>query len=291
MNCECGEKTVFENKCKTHFIENFENKVYSTIEKYNLIKKGDKVAVAVSGGKDSITVLHLLSKKYDVSAIAVDEGIQNYRAKTLKDLKEFCDDHGINLKIVSVKEHFGMELDNIVKNSDKIPCTMCGIARRYILNLEKEFDIIATGHNLDDEAQSIMMNLMKHQTNLLARLGPKSGVSSHRNFVQRIKPLYFCTEKEVMAYTLLKGWKLSFDHCPYSHQSFRAQVRDMLNEVENEKPGFKLKLVENYLELLPKLHSWASGGSNLKDCIECGSPTSGELCKACEMKKSILVSQ
>jgi len=148
MKCSrCDNKSVHQNFCKEHFIEYFENKVYDTINEYNLIPEGSRIAVAASGGKDSITVLYLLSKRYDVTAIAVDEGIKDYRDKTLIDLKGFCDNLGVKLETISMKEYFGMDLDSAVKKTDKIPCAVCGVARRYALNKARGFDVMATGHN------------------------------------------------------------------------------------------------------------------------------------------------
>src|SRR3989338_6751445 len=176
LNC-CNEKPVIslysgEKLCKNHFIEYFENKVFKTVRQYGLLDKEENLGVAVSGGKDSLTVLHILKKlskenpKITLNAIAIDEGIAGYRDKTLIAAKEFCDKNNIRLHIFSYKEEFWLTLDEMLKILNVKPCTVCGIFRRYLLN-KKSRDLkltkLATGHNLDDECQSIFFNQMRKE--------------------------------------------------------------------------------------------------------------------------------
>ena len=291
MKCsKCKKEAVFSNPnyCKEHFILYFEKKVKSTISKFRLFNKKDSIVVAASGGKDSTVLLYLVQKFHGrVEALAIDEGIHGYRDKTLIDLKNFCRKHKIRLKIYSYKEEFGKSLDSILKKMDIIPCSICGTFRRYILNKKSRgYDKIATGHNTDDEAQSVIMNLLKNNTELNARLGPRSGVVEDGLFVPRIKPLYFCTEKEVMAYSILMGFDISFNECPHVPESFRGQVRDALNAHEAEHPGTKLAIIQNFLAILPKLKKHyadiATKSKPLHECQICGEPTYGSMCKACE---------
>lgn len=305
MNCEkCKKTAVIELQhgglCKTHFTAYFEDKVFKTIKKYNLIKPTDKICVAASGGKDSLTVLYLTRKycqKNDIPtgtlfALAVDEGIKNYRSKTLTDLKNFCKKHRISLKIISNLEEFGKTLDEsypmINKGTKKKPCNVCGVWRRYLLNkYSRKFGAnkIVTGHNLDDEAQAIIMNLFKANTKLAGRLGPISGEKEHDLFVQRVKPLYFCTDKEVRLYALLKKFEVQFAECPYSHSGYRYQIQEMLNEFENKFKGTKQGIIKSFLSLLPLLEK--SEEQEIKVCTLCGEGANQELCNACKIKEVI----
>ncbi len=283
---KCGENGVINVTnpyCKSHFIKYFESKVAATIKKYKLIGKNDKIIVACSGGKDSTTVLYLLNKWFgNVTALAIDEGIPSYRNLTLEDLRSFCNRNKIPLKTVSYKEAFGFSLHEALKKVTVLPCNICGTLRRYLLNsAAKGFTKIATGHNLDDEAQSIMMNFFKGNLELAARLGPLTGIVKYAKFVPRVKPLYFCYEKEIAAYAFLQNFGVRFAECPHSRVSFRAAVRDFLNDLEQQLPGTKKNIVNNFLKLLPQLKKKYAAVADIKYCSSCGEPSSNELCKAC----------
>ncbi|MFH1771095.1 MAG: TIGR00269 family protein [archaeon] len=281
---KCKERAVFlEPKlCKKHFISYFEKKVSDTIKRFKLVDKKDKIVVACSGGKDSTTILYLLKKFHGkVTALAIDEGISGYRDQTLVDLKKFCKKENVELKVYSFKDEFGRTLDSMLKQRDH-PCSVCGTFRRYLLNkYAKSFDKIATGHNMDDEAQAVLMNIAKGNTNLLWRSMPIT--PKKKGFVQRIKPLYFCSEKEVAAYALLKGFNVGFTECPYIDESFRNQVRNGLNEEESRNPGTKRNILEKHLELLKAVKLEAKG---FQYCEKCGEPSQGKICKVCILSKS-----
>ena len=294
MNC-CKEKPIIELQagqklCKKHFTEYFEDKVHKTITKFDLIGKKENLGVAVSGGKDSLTLSFILNKlskrnpKIKIEAIAIDEGIKNYRDKSLITAKEFCNKHNIKLNIYSFKEEFGMPLDNMLKILDVKPCTICGIFRRYLLNKKsKELRLtkLATGHNLDDECQSIMMNQFKNNIQASARLGPKVGVKINKNFVQRIKPLYLCMEKEVATYAFVNNLLDKFAECPNVSKSYRAQVRDMMNGFEQKFPGTKYSIVNSFLHVLPGLKQRFKDEA-VNYCMNCGEPASRDKCNACK---------
>ena len=293
LSC-CSEKPVTslysgEKLCKSHFIEYFESKVLKTIRQFELIEKGENIGVAISGGKDSLTVLSILNRlskenpKIKITAIAIDEGISGYRDKTLITAKEFCDKNKINLNVFSYKEEFGLTLDEMLKILNVKPCTICGIFRRYLLNKKsRELGLtkVATGHNLDDECQSIQMNQMRNDLKASARLGPKGGLIKTNKFVQRIKPLYLCTEKEVTTYAFINGLLDNFNECPNAVHSYRAQVRDTLNDLENKFPGTKYSIVNSFLQTLPYLKEKFKDGE-IKTCKNCSEPSSNDICNAC----------
>ena len=322
-NC-CNEKPLIslhsgEKLCKNHFTQYFENKVFKTIRQFDLVGKEENLGIALSGGKDSLTVLHILYKlakqnpKIKINAIAIDEGIEGYRDKTLKTAQDFCDKSSIQLRIFSYKDEFGLDLDEMLNILDVKPCTICGIFRRYLLNKksrELKLTRLVTGHNLDDECQSILMNQMKNNIEASARLGPKVGLVNdenvgnqrfpsttenseaiYRRFVQRIKPLYLCTEKEVTTYAFVNGLLDDFNECPNAVHSFRAQVRDILNDMEQKFPSTKYSIVNSFLQILPLLKQQFKDGI-IKVCAKCSEPSANDVCNACnyieKLKKSVV---
>ncbi len=312
MTCKlCNIEPVYKlpndiKLCKTCFIKYFEEKVFRTIKNYNLISYNDKIAIATSGGKDSITVLYLVkkyltrkNKNYDlknITAIAIDEGIKDYRENTLNFLKTFCKKEEIELKIITFKELFSHTLDQAVektcKNSNISACNICGTLRRFALNTASrniKADKLVTGHNLDDEAQSIMLNVFKNNMKILSRLGPYNGVLKNEKFIPRVKPLYLVTEKEVRIYTILKGFNVSFNECPYSQTSFRGDIAQILNKLENDHCGIKTSVVNFYLD---NMNSFRNSfiekfGQNVTYCTICGEPSQNKICNACKMIKTI----
>lgn len=281
--------------CKSCFIKYFEKKVLKTIRQFDLIERKENIVVGVSGGKDSLTILSILNtlaetkRDLKINAILIDEGIKNYRDITIKDAKKFCKKNNIPLHIYSFKKEFGFTLDQMVKKLDINTCTICGILRRYLLN-KKSRELgakkLATGHNLDDEAQSILMNQFKNNPELSARLGPITGVAQFKNFIRRIKPLYLLTEKETATYAFIKKFNHKFVECPYSHNNFRNEIRDFLNDFEQKYPGSKHSLIISFLSILPLLKDKYKQGK-VRYCKSCKEPCAKEVCNACEILKKL----
>lgn len=307
MNCSnpsCTQNTIIQlqhgSLCKNHFLAYFEERVFKTINKFGLIDRNDRICVATSGGKDSLTVLYLTKKylgKYQMNcplfALAVDEGIHDYREKTLEDLRKFCDEHNVTLHLIRAEEEFGKPLDTaypiINKDAGKKPCNVCGVWRRQLLNKHARklgATKVVTGHNLDDEAQAIVMNIFKANTSLAARLGPKSGVQAHELFIQRVKPLYLCPEKEVRLYAYLKGFKIQFAECPYAQDGYRFQIQEMLNEFEQKYKGTKQGIINSFLEILPQLkEKEMQNVSEIHSCERCQEPATQNVCNACKIQE------
>ncbi|QOJ79470.1 TIGR00269 family protein [Infirmifilum lucidum] len=292
----CGSKAVAyvpylgEYLCKEHFIEYFERRVYETLRSFKLVAPGDRVAVAVSGGKDSLTTLYLLRKfsgrmGFEVFGVAVDEGIAGYREYKLQALSALAEELGVRIYVGRFEDYFGITLDEAVKRlkekgMEYKPCSVCGVFRRYIINkLARELGAtkLATGHNLDDEVQVFVMNALKAHMEGIEREGIASATVGE-GLVPRIKPLYFITEKEVLTYTLLRGIHTPFVECPYIVYALRHPIRRWINAVEDEAPGFKYRILA-VKELSRKKLPEAPEGA--QKCRVCGEPSSKPVCKAC----------
>lgn len=295
MRCkQCTKKAVIQHLayCKEHFIAYVEKTVKETIKKYALVQHHDLLAVGVSGGKDSLTILYLLKKwKYHVTALVIDEGIQGYREITLEDMKAFCTKYHVPYTILSYKQEFKKTLDEALPILSEKPCTVCGTFRRYLLNKgarQLNATKLVTGHNLDDEAQAILMNFLKNKIDLLARQGPRTGLIEDPLFIPRIKPLFFLTEKEVALYAFFKGFVSTYVECPNAHEAFRADVGAFLNTLEQKHSGTKQQLIKRFLRDLPLIKNACRNQSLPQHCVQCGEPSHKKLCKACELSSRLL---
>lgn len=297
MQCtRCRARAVYHRRysgqafCEEHFLSYLESKVHSTVKKHRMVGRGERVALGVSGGKDSLTMAYLLKKleeKLDLElyAIAVDEGIPGYRDRTIENAKKFTGEMGLELEVVSFSEEYSMGLEEMVGKGEKTPCTYCGVFRREILNsraLALGADRLATGHNLDDESQAILMNYLKGDVERLERIGSTGG---KKDLVQRVKPLMEVPEKEVALYSLLKNFPSEMEECPYA-ASFRIKVRDIINSLEEGSPGIKFSLLRGYQKILPHLQQGVSPPP-LKNCASCSRTTSSRVCVSCRLKEEL----
>ncbi|MBR9678761.1 MAG: TIGR00269 family protein [Nanoarchaeota archaeon] len=272
---------------KEEFYRTIKGKFLRAIKNNKLIRQSDKILVACSGGKDSMLVLYLMSQHYhaQTTALHVDQGICGVSSPSLKIVKKYCALWDIPLKIVSFKQEFGKTLDQMVKKTDHSPCYVCGVVRRYLINKtarEEGFTKLATGHNLDDEAQSILMNVVMGDLRRQARLGYSTGIVTHKGFVQRIKPLRDVYEKETMINEQLKEWNLFTCNCKYAIDSFRGRMRDLLDDYEAKHPQTKKNIINFYdSKIIPKLAQKQI--KPVKNCANCGEPSSQEPCKTCQI--------
>jgi uncharacterized protein (TIGR00269 family) len=284
------------NLCKKHFCDSFEKRFNRTVREFRLIKKGDRVGVAISGGKDSTTMLHLLKKIADemrvkLIAISVDEGIEGYRSEGLETAQKACRKLGVGHKIFSFKKEIGFTMDEIAKKKKRLrTCSYCGVFRRWILNKaarELKLNKLAVGHNLDDAAQTVLMNILRNEPMRLARFGPSGGIVEDGMFVDRIKPLIRIPEREVAIYSVVKGMDIKFMPCPYATEAFRGRVRDFLNKSEEEFPGTKFKAFNSFMSIKDALEEKFKGNGSPRKCKECGELSSKEICVKCEMVQSL----
>lgn len=293
MRAYSGEKL-----CSRCFSKSIEDKVRATIAKYEMFEPTDKIVVAVSGGKDSVTLLHILVKiekafpMASLSVVTVDEGIRGYRDEALKYAINNCRKLGVEHVVTSFKELYDYSLDEIVEITSEMegkeegltPCAYCGVLRRRALNLAARktgANKLATAHNLDDEAQTILLNIFHGDALRIARVKPVLS-EAHPKFVRRVKPLCEVPEKEIALYAYLKRIEFQSVPCPYATTALRSDIRTMLNRMEEKHAGIKFALVKSIEKIRPALEVVAEE-IKLQSCVKCGEPAVGEICKPCQM--------
>ena len=297
---KCGEEAVVEREyegrslCKEHFSIDVNKTVKKTIRDGGLVESGDTIAVGLSGGKDSAVMLEQLVKIFgdrpdvEIVGVSVHEGIDSYRDESISAARELCEDLGVELHVGRYEDYYDLEMDEVAGSGEKSNCTYCGIMRRDLLNQicrEVDADKLAIGHNLDDEAQSILMNHIKGDMKRMARIGPKEDPVDHEKFVTRIKPLRDVMEKEVALYSRLHDLGV-IDKCPHVEEgSLRPMVKSFLNRLESEMPGIKYSIVSQGREisdLVEENVEW-DDMDEINECSECGEPCSGEVCRKCQL--------
>jgi uncharacterized protein (TIGR00269 family) len=233
--------------------------------------------------------------KATLVAVTVDEGIRGYRDEALKLAAKNCERLDIPQHIVSFKELYGITLDKLVKQSrsenqnELTSCAYCGVLRRRALNhaaLSVGADKIATGHTLDDEVQTALMNIFRGDISRLVKEKPVTD-KVHTRLVQKVKPLCEIPEKESALYAYIKGIRFQDTPCPYASEALRNDIRAMLNQMENRHAGTKFT-VAKAVERMRLALSNIEKREGFFECAECGEPASAELCKVCEMLKDFI---
>jgi len=296
---KCGSDSIIflhyvrRHLCAEHFRQMFEKRFRSTVREFGMIRKGDRIAVGLSGGKDSTVLLRCLHELSDdlpmeLVAITVDEGIKGYRSATLDIAKKETKKLGIEHRVVSFKKDVGKSLDSILSKDGSLACSYCGVLRRGLLNRTARdlgADKLAMGHNLDDAAQTVLMNILRNEPERISRfLNP---AIKHPSFIPRIRPLLRTPEKEVALYAMARGIRIEHKECPYARFAFRQNVRRQLNEMEESHPGTKFKVLGSFLAMERMMKSAKAQDTELAACSSCGEPSANQLCRFCEMKERI----
>ena len=279
--------------CRRHFSEFVERRVKHELRKQIDLEDSERVAVAVSGGKDSTVAMYLLKeilgarRDLEPCAITVDEGIEGYRESSLPIAAENCKALEMEHIVVSFRELYGFTMDDIANAERNMStCTYCGVMRRAALNRAArgwEATRLATGLNLDDTAQSILMNFSRGDVERLARLGPHRRVQP--NLVPRVQPLRSIPENEIALYAFINEIPHHDLECPYASEALRNDYRAVVAQLEDRYPGTRHSILKSHDEILSALEKTYPPAA-LRQC-ECGEPTIGDRCKVCELVASV----
>ena len=269
-----------------------EQKVKQTLKNIELSKK-DKILVAMSGGKDSSVVAYLLKKLgYKVEGFHINLGMGSYSERCLNAVKELCNQLGIKLHLYDIKKEMGNSmcyLRNAIQTNENGKelknCAICGVIKKWIMNREARkihgISAIATGHNLDDESQTFLINILKGSLPLSAHSGVKTKNIADRKFIARIKPLFYIAEDDIREFSKKMKLPVVYEKCPCALDSYRIQIRQFTNTLET---GEKENIMKNFDILFPRIQKLKSK-EGLRYCEICGEPSRNSICRMCQLMK------
>ena len=293
MKCRrCREPAVIELRrhnagfCRDCFLHHCKEQVRRTIDDFEMIAPGQRVLVAVSGGKDSLALWDiLLDLAVDASGLYLGLGIGDYSDESGRYARDFAASRGAQLIEVDLPTDIGFDIPSGAKRARRVPCSACGLSKRHLFNraaLDGSFDVVATGHNLDDEAAVLFGNVLHWSEEYLARQLPV--LPAAEGFVRKVKPLVRLGERETAAYCVLRGIDYIVEECPMAAGNKHLGYKEALNVVEQSSPGAKQAFYFGFLDRARERFASADApAAALASCSRCGAPTTGDVCAFCRL--------
>jgi len=278
--------------CRPCFVFFVQRQVERTIAQDKMFGKDDRVLIAVSGGKDSLALWEILAGLgYATTGLHLALGIGEYSSESTRKTQAFASARGLELVTVDLAE-LAEPVPTLARFTNRPPCAACGLAKRHFMDKiadERGFSVLATGHNLDDEAARLMGNVMHWQMDYLAKQRPVLE-STHERFARKVRPLYRLTEYEMAAYAFFRGIDYILDECPNSVGATQLIYKDALNRMEAEMPGAKMSFVRDFLRNAQPLLA-AADTRPPSSCERCGMPSFGALCAFCNLRREVEAKQ
>lgn len=294
MKCRvCREPAVIDirrhnaNFCAEHFLRLFRDQVVKAIADFAMIEHGDRVLVAVSGGKDSLALWDvLIDLGYTVDGLYVGLGIGDYSDASGDHARAFASARGATLLEVDLPDTYGFDVPTGAKAARRAPCSACGLSKRHVFDeaaIRGGYDVLVTGHNLDDEAAVLFGNTMHWKTDYLGRQLPVLAASD--GFPRKAKPLVRLGERESAAYCVLRGIDYIVDECPMAAGNRHLGYKEALNAVEARSPGTKHDFYFGFLARAAERFrdEVVAEQEALRACERCGAPTPTGVCAFCRL--------
>ena len=288
----CGGRATIELRrhnaafCKDCFLHFFREQVRRAVDDEHMLSKTDRVLIAVSGGKDSLALWDVLIELgYDTTGyhIVLWTG-EEYAPESLRHSQAFADERGVKLIVYDLREELGISISELPKVTGRPTCSACGLAKRHLISKSAHdlgFDVVAIGHNLDDEAAVLLGNVLRWNAEYLSRQAPVLP-ASHDGFVKKVKPLFRLSERETAAYAFLRGIDYQVEECPLVAGNTQLRYKATLDAIERESPGTKASFYHGFLER-GREHFTEDDPPELTACATCGMPTTAEVCAYCRM--------
>lgn len=292
MKCrKCGGTAALELRrhnaafCSSHFIEFFRKQVAEAVHRHRMFTLDETIMVAVSGGKDSLALWDVLIEEgYRTAGLYLDLGIFDYSKESRAKCEAFAAARGQTLHVERVADAVGAPIPVVQQATRRPTCSACGLSKRYLMNraaLEHGFAVVATGHNLDDEAATLFGSVMHWQTDALPRQSPALA-STHPKLVRRVKPLYRLSELETAAYAFLRGIDYIVEECPFAKGATSIAHKQVLDRLEEASPGAKHNFLFGFLDRARPAFERVEN-VELHECTSCGQVTTGAVCAFCKL--------
>ncbi len=292
----CGGRAVVEIRrhnaayCRDCFLTVFQNQVRRAIEEFAMFAAEDHILVAVSGGKDSLALWDvLLETGYRVDGLYLGLGIAEYSDRSHEAASAFAQDRGATLVTVDLRERHGFDIPLAGRAGSRSSCAVCGLSKRYVFNTaarEGGYDVIATGHNLDDEAATLLGNTLRWNVEYIARQSPV--LPAGDGLVRKVKPLFRLSELETAAYAFLRGIDYIVEECPLVAGNTQLRYKEAMNAIESRSPGTKGQFFLGYLDRGQALFRTEQRRVDLRVCANCGQPTTSPFCAFCRARAQVL---
>lgn len=274
--------------CRSCFVLYFQRQVERTIKKERMFTPEERLLVAVSGGKDSLALWDvLIVQGYQTTGLYLDLGIGDYSIRSREKAEQFSSARQVPLQVVSLAEE-AIPVPTAAQFTNRVPCAACGMMKRHFFDqyaIEGGFAVLATGHNLDDEAARLLGNVLHWQTEYLAREKPVLE-PTHPRFVRKVRPLYRLSELETAVYSFFRGIDYVIEECPNSVGASQLFYKEMLNKIEAQMPGTKLTFVQEFVRSAQPLFV-APDGTPPRECEVCGMPSFGPICSFCRLIQEV----
>jgi uncharacterized protein (TIGR00269 family) len=292
---KCGDRAILELRrhnaafCAPDFVEFFRNQVREAIRRYRMFERDEPVLVAVSGGKDSLALWDvLIDDGYLTTGLYLDLGIFDYSVESRAKCEAFATARGVPLLVRRVADEVGAPVPVIKQVTRRPPCSGCGLSKRYLMNrvaLDEGLPVVATGHNLDDEAATLFGSVMHWRTEALPRQSPALP-STHPKLVRRVKPLFRLSERETAAYAFVRKIDYIVEECPFAVGATSIAHKETLNRMEDASPGAKHNFLFGFLDRARAAFEQVENVT-LNECVRCGQVTTGTLCAFCKLADQV----
>jgi uncharacterized protein (TIGR00269 family) len=275
--------------CPEHFVTHCREQVRRAVHDHRMLEPGERVLVAVSGGKDSLALWDLLvDLGYDVDGLYLGLGIDQYSDESIRYARGFAGARGLKLHEVDLGDDFGFDIPAAVAVTHRSPCGACGLSKRHLFNavaLEHGYDVVATGHNLDDEAAVLLGNVLRWDAGYLGRQHPV--LPAAEGFARKVKPLVRLGEREMAAYCVVQGIDYQVEECPMAAGNKHLGYKEILNALEDRSPGSKAAFLFGFLE---RGHARFAADARqereaLGVCRKCSAPTTTDVCAFCKLRE------